>query len=552
MNHPQKFVTSLLPILTLAWVLGTSIPAIADQTWDGGGATDDWNDPANWTTAVPSAENANINDGSTAVIDSAVPNITSFRLPLSSGSPFNFSGNISIVTGGSLTTTGSESYVGLRPSNVTSSLTVNGGSYTGTQLSVGEDRGSAGGDPGSKGSVTLSAGTISLSSNLFLGRKNSGAGSLPTGSLTVSNGTLSVTGSGTLYVGEAGVGTATFTGGTTTAASGIRLGNSSGSTGTATIGGTAQVTSTALMYVGNAGVGSLTLQDSGKLNTGVNGFVVGGSSTGNVLNLNGGTLTVGGSGLIVGFNSGGSGTVNVTAHTTTAHNVTGDVELGRTGANGNMTISGGTFGTTANGNSQILVGSAGTGTGNLTVSGGILNANSGLYVANGTGAGSMTIQGSAGQIAVKNDDFNLGFNGPATLNLQIGASGITPIDVWAGTGVGVSIAANVGSSAALNVALTAAPPTSPLVVINNATGSAVTGSLFTGLPEGALVSAIFNSTTYQWNLTYVHNSASGNTTDNIANDVALILVAIPEPSTIVMTILGMSWFLMRGRRSHKN
>jgi hypothetical protein len=198
-------------------------------------------------------------------------------------------------------------------------------------------------------------------------------------------------------------------------------------------------------------------------------------------------------------------------------------------------------------------GTAGVGNGTYTISGGTINGTGGIYVGafagTGTGGtssaiGKMVVQGTGGTISVGSLAVGVGdvtgfYTGTGTLEYQLN-NGVSAI-----TSAGAVIIDPVNQAAAianLLVSATNGPIANVVLLINNNSGTAVTGVFdavngVTGGNEGTKID--FGGMEYL--LTYVYNAAGG---DGIANDVALVLV--PEPVTIAL--LGLGFLAMRRRK----
>jgi len=159
---------------------------------------------------------------------------------------------------------------------------------------------------------------------------------------------------------------------------------------------------------------------------------------------------------------------------------------------------------------KIEVGYKTGGDGRFTISGGSLTGAGGrLFVggANQAGAiGKVTIQGSAA--AISQQDLYVGASdstgtnpGDGTLEFQIDSAGVSPIGL---SGTAYLDPAGAGSTAALVLSLTAAPPSGQDILLISGT---VTGTFDTvngaPAPEGTLVVLNFGGKFYSYTLTYV-------------------------------------------------
>ncbi len=327
-------------------------------------------------------------------------------------------------TGGQMLVTG-ETYLG-KERNTRGFLTQEGGDawYNGFYV---------GGFLGGTGEVNLAGGTLAVTgASGAIGKVagSSGRMSQTGGQLIISNsfsvggstgavGVYTNTGgslwmSGTLYLGNGGagaVGRAYFSGLSNYVQSAIILGNNSSATGSLTVAGGA-LTADGAVTVGNTANSSGSLDISGGTLSVTNGTVIVGNSANAVgsIGIWGGTgvfsaLTVGNSGLgslsvaggllivpggavLVGNGAGSSGSMELSGGSLWAAN--GTLSVGQaTGSKGTVSISGG-----ENLLKGVTVGNSGTGT--LSITGGLLTMTNGvtLMVGNTIGsAGTVTISG---------------------------------------------------------------------------------------------------------------------------------------------------------------
>ena len=138
------------------------------------------------------------------------------------------------------------------------------------------------------------------------------------------------------------------------------------------------------------------------------------------------TGTPGDSGQIrIGNNT--DGTLNITGGTLTASAGNGNVNIGyNNGATGTLNMSGGTLVAV-----DLNIGFLGAGTtGIATVSGGTINLSDDLVLGNGTSttSGELTIVGDSATINV-GDNMTIAVNGTAELTFELGATGVSTIDV---------------------------------------------------------------------------------------------------------------------------
>ena len=240
-------------------------------------------------------------------------------------------------------------------------------------------------------------------------------------------GTLSTSGSGSLqdegamYVGEQGTGTLSITAGASISSSLFALGQSPGSSGTATVSGPGSTWANSVFcFVGSDGMGTLNISNGGSVtasDTGVGAGVgsgtvvvdgagstwsqpgtilIGGNAkgVGTVTISNGGTVFTGGSGgtfgSVIGYNPGSTGTMNVSGAGSTWLNL-GPLALGDAGGDGTLHIMAG--GSVSN--SNAVLSSINGGSGNVTVDGtGSTWTNNGdVFVGATNGLGMVVITG---------------------------------------------------------------------------------------------------------------------------------------------------------------
>ena len=431
-----KFQTSTLRSACTGASLITAITLCisgqAHAQWIGA-TSNDWSVNTNWTgSTVPSGVDGvvNITPGNIATVTNAVPNVT--QLLVGSGGGSN--GTVNISTGGAITSTnggGNSTTVG--NSGGTGIVNVNGGTLTAN----GELWAGNGGS--SNGTVNLSAGTLNVGNWVAIGR---GTG---VGALNISGGTMNKTGGGAYIIGAGGVGTATQSTGTLNVNNGFWIaegGNGSGSSytlnsGTITVvgngsgddprtqigkGGIATLninggtfTNSNEFWLGQGGGGRGTLNmTNGALNI-TNWFSMSrGGATGSVLNLSGGTFTKSGGGNFA-VGDGNSATV---VQTGGALSVNGEIWIGQGGGTSSYSISLGTV--TLN---NYLAVSRNGGTGTLTQTGGTLTkTGGGQFVIGSGGAGTGTVNFSAGLQDIQGGNTFIGEAGSATAIFNISGS----------------------------------------------------------------------------------------------------------------------------------
>jgi autotransporter-associated beta strand protein/T5SS/PEP-CTERM-associated repeat protein len=462
--------------LLLCSLLLVSSSAFAQTTWIG--ANGDWATAGNWSAGVPNTStDAIIANGGTATVSangaaqhlvigaSAAGNLTLTDGTLAVGAHAYIgtsTGNgTATLSGGSLTTAGDFLVGFFRSGTLTVSgatLAVSGTSYLGYS---------------STSTATVSSGSWTSAGDLYIG-VDAGESGTKAGTLTISGGTVSAnaiqlatdgTSSGTinlnggvLAVGAivenngGGGGHLNFNGGTlrATGHSGGFLANFEASDvqllaggGTIDTNGFNVTAAAALQGAGDltkAGSGTLTLSGAstytGATNVNAGTLALAGSSniaSSSLITVNtGGTLTapnlqVGASGTGTEELSVAGGTVTVTAETYICHTHAGRATLssgtwtsggalyiGVGGANGELTLTGGTLSAAA---SAIAGAGLDTGTGSASVSGGTWTSTGALTVGY-SGVGTLTVTGgtvNAASLRLSNDA-----TGAGTINLDGG------------------------------------------------------------------------------------------------------------------------------------
>lgn len=303
----------------------------------------------------------------------------------------------------------------------TGTYNFSGGTITTPGLRIGDDAGAS-------GQFIHSGGTATISTDLEIASSTTSS----LGSYSISNGTLNV--GRNLIIGEAGTGQFTQTGGlvqvTGGGSNGVMIGlspisgTSAASIGSYTLSGTGLLSVTGRVYVGFAGNGTFT-QTGGTSN--INGALVIASTGSNTSSadyfLQGGALNVLGTGVIQ-LNTGGSFSQTGGTLTYSAFNMDGGTVNGTLTNGGTFNYTAGNFtgrlvnavGSAANFNADFTAGNGmanatllsfdpsrtitlnGAGlnnTGTMQLQGGVLNG-SGPMLNNGTLSGSGTIGGSGG------------------------------------------------------------------------------------------------------------------------------------------------------------
>jgi len=207
----------------------------------------------------------------------------------------------------------------------------------------------------------------------------------------------------------------------------------------------------------------------------------------------------------------------------------------KAGSVGSITQTGGSV--TVYSKSGMSLGSGGS-NGTYTISGGelkMLATNYDMHVGR-TGTGTFNIIGDDASIRLGIITFSEGAGADATLDLDIDAGGISPIEIVSGGHAYINN--GTAGTRTLDISLSAAPPAGDLVLLDNLGAGNVLKGTFDGLPEGAPVQASFGGKDYSWNISYAYGPDG--------NDIAL---TIPEPSTLVL--LGLVGLIGCGRRSKR-
>jgi hypothetical protein len=214
-----------------------------------------------------------------------------------------------------------------------------------------------------------------------------------------------------------------------------------------------------------------------------------------------------------------NGTLNITGGTLTT---TGNADIGfNNGATGTLNMSGGTL----NVGTNLRIGHNGGADGIATVSGGDINVTSSLTLGNNSAsAGDLTIVGDLATIDV-GLNMTVAINGTSTLTFELGATGVSTIDVVNG----FNIVAGAGSADLI-----------------------IDGSNYTG-GGGPIDLVTFGSTSddeNSWNLITFQNFAPHYSNFSIEFDAdSMYLSFVPEPSSTALLGLGGLALMLRRKRS---
>ena len=469
-------------VTTALAAISLSAASAQDNSWTGGISTD-WNTAANWSSnAVPTGQNAVVNNtsGNIATITAdlaATPN----DIIVTGGGRIDHLAGTAGTGGGSWMFVGQDSTLstynladtsvagggitgyaqGTGTVNATGNfnLAAFGGSRVGTMnmnttgaLNVtGAFR--IGNDGGSVGIMNLESGTVVVSNiNTFAGGENNIGHDGGVATLNISGGSLSVAEVLRFGNGSGGNGTLNMTGGAInkTGNGQFLVGHNNG-TGTV-VQSAGTIIANNELYIGNENAGAsgtYTLSGTGAL-TVSNEVVVGRESGTGVLNVNGGTLTTEGNGNMYIGRRNGTGTLNQTDGVvnvnrefgvgtrddnkigTGTYNLSGgslsaanNIFIGKElGASGTMDMTGGTMSTS----DKLQIGHN-QATGVLNQSGGTVNVQNEVYIGNENNAssvGTYTLSGT-GALNVGNEVIVGRDNGTGTLNLNGGTVTATKI-----------------------------------------------------------------------------------------------------------------------------
>ncbi len=372
------------------------------------------------------------------------------------------SGVATVTDAGSSLTAGARLFVGYQGRGELSVL--NGGN------AVAQTGLSLGGNPGGEGVVTVTGTGSSLASSAWLyvgevrrgevtvsdGGTVSAQGPIRIGTNANSEGRVTVTGAGSsltngaanggIYVGSRGRGELTISDGASASANTVALGDSAGSTGTATVtGASSSLAAGEDLFVGSAGSGELSVENGASASA-VNNISIGrlAGSTGFATVTDAGSSLTAGNELTIGDN--GNGELSVSGGASAS--ASGRVWIGlRSGSTGTATVTGaGSSLTTA---INLIVG-GGDSSGELNVlDGASASAVGRVIVGNLSGStGTATVTG-AGSSLTADVNLTVGASGNGELNVGDGASASTSGAIFIGSGAGstgVATVTGAGSS----------------------------------------------------------------------------------------------------------
>jgi outer membrane autotransporter protein len=468
----------------------------ATITWDGGAGTDSWGDAANWSgNAVPTDADWAILDEIGVTIGIAGATTAGIHV----GQTTN--GGLSIQDGGQFVTNGIDwkSIGNVAGSTGTVVVTGAGSNWANTgDLNIGQS---------GTGTLQILNGGLVSTTKLYIGGQATG------------DGTVIVNGSGSeflasegFYIGNSGTGTLNVeAGGSVSSAAGynIQIGFAADSDGSTTVtGADSEIVSGRAVVIGNAGTGTLTISDGGSVTSAAGydvsvGIVATGDGTvmvtGEESELNSGSyitighlgtgsLTVSAGGVVssatgyavtIGSASTGDGTATVTGGGSTLE-IGGETWVGSLGV-GLLTISnGGAVNTSSGYNSYIGAFVGGSGTVNVTGAESQFEAGSHIVVGS-EGTGTLTVSNEGSVVSATGYNIIVGH-----INTGNGSIAITGSNSTLQSGKNISIG-NAGTGTLTVSASGAVSATGNVTIANQSTS---TGTLNIGAAAGDAAAAV--------------------------------------------------------------
>jgi autotransporter-associated beta strand protein/T5SS/PEP-CTERM-associated repeat protein len=407
-------------VTAIAVSFGVSAANAAD--WNGETSTD-WNTAANWGGAVPTGQNAIVNNttGNIATITADL-SVSPNDIIVRNGSRIDHVAGTAGTGGGSwmwvengvynLANTGSANAgisgfaQGTGTLNATGNLLVGawGDNRNGT-INVNTTGNFAvsgelffGDSTNSQGTLNLQSGTMTVNNKIFVGNNRG------TGALNMSGGTLTKTGGDQTFVGrDNGTGTLTQSGGTISLNHDFYVGQGGGGNGTLNLSGSAVLNTGRDFVIGReGGTGALNMSGGTITKTGDEKFLVGHNNGKGTVVQSGGTITANNELYIGNENAGASGTYTLSG--TGALTVSNEVVVGRESGTGTLNVNGGTITTAGNGNMYI---GRRNGTGTLNQSNGVIvvNREFGVGTRDDNKIGTGTYNLSGGSLSAANNIF---------------------------------------------------------------------------------------------------------------------------------------------------
>jgi T5SS/PEP-CTERM-associated repeat protein len=333
------------------------------------------------------------------------------------------------------------------------------------------------------------------------------------------------------YIGDIGDGTLGITGGSTVDCAMALIGANSGSTGDVTVDGVGSTWSNnnSWLSVGNSGIGVLNITNGGAASSG-QGYVGWDNESSGIVNVDGTDSTWTSDYLIVGEY--GSGVLNIANGGAVS---SGASAIGReSGSTGEVTVDGGSSIWTIGGADYLIVGAYGNGALNI-INGGMVNNNSYDGHIGAYSTGEVTVDG-ADSTWTNSYYLTVGFGGSGILNI---------------TGGGLVSVART---------LTISLPEEDAGFINMATGGMLglmgdaddSLSSFLGLIRGTGPIRYWDDSIEDWahitGATYGEDyTLSYLTEGDLAGYTMLTVMAVPEPATMGLLMIGGLGLLQRKR-----